>query len=181
MNLISAAFEFLDAIATSIVEVDFGVAAKFKGNYTAFIKQTDSNLLSQSRAFKDQQAFVKKEMEFIRKHMGSRLTAQAKGRLKRVKRLQLIARPKTAKGSGVKLQFTGGRGQSGQSILEIENLAAKLPTGRELFSGVSFRLLHGETLGLLGRNGSGKTTMLKILCGHAAPSAGERTCRTSGA
>lgn len=164
--------QFLDAIATSIVEVEFGVATKFKGNYSAFIKQTDNNLLSQSRAFKDQQAFIKKEMEFIRKHMGSRLTAQAKGRLKRVKRLQLIARPKTAKG-GVALQFTGGRGHSGQSILEIENLAAKIPTGRELFSDVTFRLLHGETLGLLGRNGSGKTTMLKILCGQAEASAGE--------
>ena len=164
--------QFLDAVATSIVEVEFGVATKFKGNYSAFIKQTDNNLLSQSRTFKDQQAFIKKEMEFIRKHMGSRLTAQAKGRLKRVKRLQLIARPKTAKG-GVALQFTGGRGQSGQSILEIENLAAKIPTGRELFSDVTFRLLHGETLGLLGRNGSGKTTMLKILCGQAEASAGE--------
>ena len=163
---------FLDAIATSIVEVEFGVATKFKGNYSAFIKQTDNNLLSQSRAFKDQQSFIKKEMEFIRKHMGSRLTAQAKGRLKRVKRLQLIARPKTAK-SAVKLQFAGGRGQSGQSILEVDNLAATIPTGRELFSGVTFRLLHGETLGLLGRNGSGKTTMLKILCGQAAASAGE--------
>ncbi|MEE2887450.1 MAG: ABC-F family ATP-binding cassette domain-containing protein, partial [Planctomycetota bacterium] len=164
--------QFLDAIATSIVEVEFGTATKFKGNYSAFIKQTDNNLLSQSRAFKDQQSFIKKEMEFIRKHMGSRLTAQAKGRLKRVKRLQLIERPKTAKGS-VKLRFAGGRGQSGQSILEIENLAAQVPTGRELFSGVTFRLLHGETLGLLGRNGSGKTTMLKILCGQAAASAGE--------
>ena len=161
---------FLDAVATSIVEVESGVATRFPGNYTAFRKQSDQILLSTSRAYKDQQEFVKKEMEYIRKHMGSRWTAQAKGRLKRLKRLQLIERPKASRAE-MKLRFTGGRGQSGQSIVEVEGLAARIG-GRELFHDVSFRLYHGETLGLLGRNGSGKTTMLRILCDEMAPSAG---------
>ena len=139
---------FLDSVATSIVEVEDGLATRWKGNYSAFIEQTDQKLLSASRAFKDQQEFVKKEMDYIRKHMGSRWTAQAKGRLKRLKRLQLIQRPKTKKGE-LKLKFVGGRGQSGQSILDVENLAARLPTGRVLFEGLTFRLYHGETLGLL--------------------------------
>ena len=163
---------FLDSVATSIVEVEDGLATRWKGNYSAFIEQTDQKLLSASRAFKDQQEFVKKEMDYIRKHMGSRWTAQAKGRLKRLKRLQLIQRPKTKKGE-LKLKFVGGRGQSGQSILDVENLAARLPTGRVLFEGLTFRLYHGETLGLLGRNGTGKTTLMRILCDRAAASAGE--------
>ena len=111
-------------------------------------------------------------MAYIRKHMGSRWTAQAKGRLKRLKRLQLIQRPKTPRG-GMKLRFVGGRGHSGQSILEIENLSAQLPGGRWLFEGLSFRLYHGETLGLLGRNGTGKTTLMRIMCGRATPTGGE--------
>ncbi|MCA8957862.1 MAG: ABC-F family ATP-binding cassette domain-containing protein [Planctomycetes bacterium] len=163
---------FLDAVATSIVEVDSGLARRYPGNYSAFAKQTDLELLTTSRAYKDQQEFIQKEMEYIRKHMGSRMTAQAKGRLKRLKRLQLIERPKTSKGE-MRLKFTGGRGQSGQSVLEVDDLAAKLPDGRELFRQVGFRLYHGERLGLLGRNGAGKTTLLRILCGRAQPSRGE--------
>ena len=164
--------QFLDAVATSIVEVESGVATRHKGNYTAFSKQTDEKLLSTSRAYKDQQAFVKKEMEFIRKHMGSRLTAQAKGRLKRLNRLRLIQAPKTGK-SKLGLRFTGGRGQTGQAIVEVEDLSAKLPNGIELFKNANFKLYHGETLGLLGRNGAGKTTLLRMMCGDAIPSAGE--------
>ena len=163
---------FLDEVATSIVEVESGLATRYPGDYSAFIKQTDQKLLSASRAYKDQQEFIKKEMEYIRKHMGSRWTAQAKGRLKRLKRLQLIQRPKTGK-SEMKLRFSGGRGQTGQSILETEDLGVDLPDGRNLFRNVTFRLYHGETLGLLGRNGSGKTTLLRVLCDQQSTTAGK--------
>ena len=163
--------QFLDSVATSIVEVESGAAVRHKGNYTAFSKQTDEKILSTSRAYKDQQAFVKKEMEFIRKHTGSRLTAQAKGRLKRLNRLRLIQLPKTGKGT-LGLRFTGGRGQKGQTIIEAENVSARLPDGTQLFDSVNFKLYHGETLGLLGRNGSGKTTLLQMMYGAAMPSGG---------
>jgi ATP-binding cassette subfamily F protein 3 len=59
-----------------------------------------------------------------------------------------------------------------QAKVEVEDLRAVLPGGRELFSGVSFRLYHGETMGLLGRNGAGKTTLLRMMAGHLQPAGG---------
>ncbi len=162
---------FLDRVATHIVEVDMGKANRVKGNYTAFKKQSDLQLLSTGRSYQEQQEFIKKEMDYIRKHMGSRLTAQAKGRLKRLKRLQLIQRPKN-KSSEMKLRFRGGGGMEGQAILEAENLGARIPQGPTLFSQANFRLYHGETLGIVGRNGAGKTTLMRMLANHSQPQEG---------
>lgn len=162
---------FLDNVAKTILAVDSARVTRFKGNHAAYQKQQDQALLAQSRAYKTQTEFYQKEMDYIRRHMAGRWHAQAKGRLKRLKRLQLISRPKTQK-HGMKLRFAGGRGLQGQSMVEVQDLKAVLPDGRELFSGVSFRLYHGETLGLLGRNGAGKTTLLRMVAGHAEPNGG---------
>ncbi len=162
---------FLDNIAKTILEVGACRVTRFKGNYTVYQKQRDQALLAQSRTFRTQQEFYEKEMEYIRRHMAGRWHAQAKGRLKRLKRLQLISRPKTHK-SQMTLRFAKGRGLSGQSMVEIEDLRAVLPGGRELFAGVTFRLNHGETVGVLGANGAGKTTLLRMLAGHLQPAGG---------
>ncbi|MFN6144805.1 MAG: ABC-F family ATP-binding cassette domain-containing protein, partial [Planctomycetota bacterium] len=84
---------FLDAIANAIVEVADGVANRWKGNFSHYSKQRDLALLTQARAFKSQREFVEKEMEYIRRNMAGRMSAQAKGRLKRLQRLQLIDKP----------------------------------------------------------------------------------------
>jgi ABC-type multidrug transport system ATPase subunit len=78
---------FLDAIANAIVEVADGVANRWKGNFSHYSKQRDLALLTQARAFKSQREFVEKEMEYIRRNMAGRMSAQAKGRLKRLQRL----------------------------------------------------------------------------------------------
>ena len=163
---------FLDAVATQIVEVEGGTTRTYKGNWSAYVKQRDTNLLAQARAFKDQQEYIDKEMEYIRRNMAGRMSVQAKGRLKRLQRLELIARPKHAR-HGMRLRFAGGRGHAGQPVLEIENLALRLPGGRTLLERATFRLYHGEVLGILGRNGAGKSTLLRCLAGLAPPSAGE--------
>ena len=113
---------FLDGTANAIVEVQDGVANRYKGNFQAYSKQRDHALLTQQRQFKDQAAFVDKEMDFIRRNMAGQKSAQAKGRLKRLQRLQLIGKPQ---GKRAQMRLTFGkssRGQEGQVAIEGEHL-----------------------------------------------------------
>ena len=162
---------FLDAIANAIVEVGSGIATRWKGNFAHYSQQRDLALLAQSRAFKSQREFVEKEMEFIRRNMAGRMSAQAKGRLKRLQRLQLIDKPK---GNRAQMKLTFGtttRGQEGQVAIEGEELMVRAGS-RTLIDRASFRLWFGEVTALLGRNGAGKTTLLRLLAGIGQPAGG---------
>ncbi len=163
---------FLDAIANAIVEVGDGVATRWKGNFAHYSKQRDLALLTQARAFKTQREFVEKEMEYIRRNMAGRMSAQAKGRLKRLQRLQLIEKPH---GTRAQMRLTFGnttRGQQGQVALEGEDLTVRIG-GRTLLERAAFRVWFGEVTALLGRNGAGKTTLLRLLAGIGEPAGGE--------
>ncbi len=155
---------FLDRAVTSIVEVGDGVARRYKGNYAAFKKQKELELLTLQRQFKSQQEFFEKEMDYIRRNMAGQNSSQAKGRLKRLQRLQLLERPSESRAE-FRLRFQGGRGQQGQTVLEGEDLTLRLPDGRELLRDATVKIQFGETVALLGRNGAGKTTLLKALAG----------------
>src|SRR5690606_29914959 len=90
---------------------------------------------------------------------------QAKGRLRKLQRLQLVGKPKGSK-RGMALRFAGEvRGQRGQTMLECEDVTLRVG-GRTLFEHGSLKLLHGECVGLVGRNGSGKSTLMKALAGR---------------
>ncbi|MBL9076745.1 MAG: ABC-F family ATP-binding cassette domain-containing protein [Planctomycetes bacterium] len=162
---------FLDNVATAIVEVADGIATRWKGNFTHYSQQRDLALLTQARAFKTQREFVEKEMEFIRRNMAGRMSAQAKGRLKRLQRLQLIDKPKGNR-STMKLTFgKTTRGQQGQTAIECEDVTVKAGA-RTLIEHGDLRIWFGEVTALLGRNGAGKTTLLRLLAGQGQPAAG---------
>ncbi|MFN7590048.1 MAG: ABC-F family ATP-binding cassette domain-containing protein [Planctomycetota bacterium] len=161
----------LDAIANAIVEVADGQANRWKGNFSHYSQQRDLALLSQARAFKSQREFVEKEMEYIRRNMAGRMSAQAKGRLKRLQRLQLIDKPQ---GKRAQMRLTFGattRGQQGQVAMEAEDLTVRVGSKTLLEHG-AFRVWFGEVTALLGRNGAGKTTLLRLLAGIGQPAAG---------
>ncbi len=162
---------FLDAIANAIVEVADGVANRWKGNFSHYSQQRDLALLTQARAFKSQKDFVEKEMDYIRRNMAGRMSSQAKGRLKRLQRLQLIDKPKGNRAS-MKLTFGATtRGQQGQTAIECEDLTVKAGS-RTLIEHGELRIWFGEVTALLGRNGAGKTTLLRLLAGIGQPAGG---------
>ena len=162
---------FLDAIANAIVEVADGQANRWKGNFSHYSKQRDLALLTQARQFKSQREFVEKEMEYIRRNMAGRMSAQAKGRLKRLQRLQLIEKPQ-GKRAQMRLSFGATtRGQQGQTAIECEDLTVRAGS-KTLLEHADLRVWFGEVTALLGRNGAGKTTLLRLLAGIGTPAGG---------
>jgi ATP-binding cassette subfamily F protein 3 len=163
--------DFLDRAVTSIVEVADGVANRFKGNFTHYAQQRDAALLALTRAHKNQREFVEKEMDFIRRNMAGQKSAQAKGRLKRLQRLQLIEKPRGSRAQ-MRLKFGGGKGLAGQTVVEADNLVVLAGGQKRVLDGAEFRIQYGEVVALLGRNGAGKTTLLRLIAGQGAPAAG---------
>ena len=110
-------------------------------------------------------------MDFIRRNIAGQKTAQAKGRLKRLQRLQLIGKP-SGKRAQMKLTFgQTTRGQQGQAAIEAEELRVRAGD-KQLIEGGAFRVWFGEVTALLGRNGAGKTTLLRLLARDGAPAGG---------
>ena len=163
---------FLDATATRIVEVEDGTTNSYKGNYTAFRRQKELGQLSEARAFEKQQAFLEKEMDYIRRNQAGRMARQAKGRLRRLQRMAMLARPKRGK-HAMKVGFGEEvRGQRGQTMVEAVDIVIELG-GRRLLDRADFRVLFGETVALVGRNGVGKSTLLRAIAGHRVPESGK--------
>ncbi|MBK8979693.1 MAG: ABC-F family ATP-binding cassette domain-containing protein [Planctomycetes bacterium] len=155
---------FLDAVAKRIVEVTDGVTVSFRGNWTAWRKQKDERLLAEARAFKNQQAFIEKELDYVRRNMGSRMSRQAKGRLKKLARLEIVSRPKGPRAQ-LRLQFGDrAKGLRGQTMVEAEGLRIRIGS-RVLLEDGAFRIDFGDTVALVGRNGCGKTTLLQTIAG----------------
>ncbi|HHI78703.1 MAG TPA: ABC-F family ATP-binding cassette domain-containing protein [Planctomycetes bacterium] len=163
---------FLDRVANAIVEVEGGKVNRYPGNFSDYRKQKDLGLKTALRDFKKQEDFIAKEMEFIRRHMGSRRTAEAKGRLKRLERLKRIAPPKGDSRS-MGLRFGAAKGLEGQTVLEVEQLRFGYDKDKPLFQNLHFRIQHGERVGIVGRNGIGKSSLLSLIAGRLSPDAGK--------
>ncbi|HKD99371.1 MAG TPA: ABC-F family ATP-binding cassette domain-containing protein [Planctomycetota bacterium] len=159
---------FLDATVTAILDLDHGRLVRYDGNYSASREQKallDETLRRQAA---NQQAFVDREMDFIRRNMGSQRTAEAKGRLKRLQRLERIEGPRIET-RAPKIRFAGGRG--GEIAFDARDLEFHYGE-RVIFRHLDCTLQRGERLAVLGPNGAGKSTFLKCLVGKLKPTGG---------
>ncbi len=169
---------FMDNFATTVWEMEFGRLTTYRGNYSHYLRQREDRDERLQKEYDAQQAFVGKEMDYIRKHMGSRWTAQAKGRLKKLETMQ--KRGKLLEGGARHRQTMHLRIQeshrSGNIVLRTKNLAVGYPDDElPLFYAPDMTLLRGETAAIIGPNGAGKSTLLKTLIGQLTPLAGEVT------
>jgi ATP-binding cassette subfamily F protein 3 len=160
---------FIDHVATTIWELEFGTLETYRGNYTAYLAQREERRERLQREFEAQQAFIAKEMDYIRKHMGSRWTAQAKGRLKKLetmkKRGKIIERGPQERRQ-MRLQMAAAN-RSGDKVIETFGLVVgyaddPLP----LFRVPDVTVFRGETVAVIGPNGAGKSTLLKTILGQ---------------
>jgi ATP-binding cassette subfamily F protein 3 len=159
---------FLDAVATKVAEIEDGKATVISGNYSQFVTVKAERLKALQREAEQESRFIEKEMDFIRRHINSQRTREAKGRLKRLERREVIEVPTEQRSLNVK--FKGGKTHA-DVVLSATGLSRKMGE-RTLFADLSLELYRGERLGIVGANGAGKTTLAKVLLGQLPPTDG---------
>lgn len=154
---------FLDRVTNRIVEIDRGVAVTYKGNYSHYLTERELRREQQQREYENQQALINKTQEFIRRNLEGQKTKQAKSRrtlLARMERIEAVASEKAGGNFGLKQVE-----RTGNNVLTIEDLSIGYGT-KVLAQNLNFSLHRGDALGIIGGNGTGKTTLLKTLLGN---------------
>jgi ATP-binding cassette subfamily F protein 3 len=161
---------FLDRTSKRIVEIENGRAVSYTGNYSAFLVERDERREAQQRAYDNQQHLIAKTEEFIRRNLAGQKTKQAKARRNMLERLERVESVRHDQASGdFRLQEVE---RAGTQVLTISEADIGYP-GNMLASDINFTLRRGECLGIIGPNGSGKTTFVKSVLGKLPLLAGE--------
>lgn len=167
---------FLNQIVNRIFEVEHHKLYCYEGNYEQFAEQKRIRRESQLRAYNNQQKEIAKQEEIIRRFKGhgtEKLAKRAASREKKLEHMERLERPESETGR-MKIHFRQNF-QSGSDVLQGEGLAKHFGYGddrRDLFAGVDFDIKRGEKICIVGPNGVGKTTLLRILMGELQPNEG---------
>ena len=160
--LISHDRYFLDRVCNRIIEIENGRAISYKGNYSQFLIEREERRAAQRRAFENQQTLIAKNEDFIRRNIAGQKTKLAKSRRTMLERLERVEAVAVEKSQG-NFQLKKVE-RAGNQILTVEDLAIGYGE-KVLAKGIDFALLRGEALGVIGANGTGKTTFLKTVLG----------------
>jgi len=159
---------FLDSIANRIVELSSGVFFSHQGNYTDYLinkteRQTVKEIEEQKR-----QNFLRRELEWVKRGPRARRT-KAKSRLDNF--YEVASQQNTEVELDVELIIPPSE-KLGNKVVELKNAGIKLGE-KILFNGLNFNFIPGRKLGVIGKNGIGKTTLLKIILGILQPTFGK--------
>ncbi|KTR28549.1 ABC transporter ATP-binding protein [Exiguobacterium indicum] len=172
---------FLDAVVTSIVELEDGELTTYIGNYSAFVVERERRLMEQFHAYQEQQKKIKKMKEAIRRLRqwaneasppSEKLFRKAKSMERALERIERIKRPQLeAKTADVSFSSTD---HSSQVVFRAEELSFAYGI-RHIFDDVSFEIMAQDRIAIVGTNGSGKSTLLSLLLDELSPDAGTLT------
>ena len=167
---------FLDALATSIVEIERHAAKRYTGNYSRYIDIKAAEYETNLKAFEKQQDEIARMEDFIERNIvRASTTKRAQSRRKALEKMDRMDRPL---GDLKKAHFSFEIDKrTGKDVLDVQQLSIGFEgKDKPLFHGVDFRLSRAETVALVGPNGVGKSTLLKALI-HAKPSLASGTIR----
>ena len=167
---------FLDKTVNRIIEVDNNKTTAYAGNYSFYAKERAVRRESQLRAYNNQQREIRRQEDMIRimkEHNTEHLVKRAQSREKRLEMIDRIEKPESELGK-MKIHFKQNF-KSGNDVLLCENLSKTLydrKPYRELFRNVNIDIKRGERICIVGPNGTGKTTLLRMILGELEPTEG---------
>jgi ATP-binding cassette subfamily F protein uup len=167
--LISHDRAFIDAVATRIVELDRGRLRSYPGNFAAFSAAKERELENESLAAARADKLLAQEEIWIRKGVEARRTRSA-GRVARLMKLREQRAHRRDELGQVRLELDAGAAP-GKIVAELNDVSMRFGE-RLLIDRFSATLLRGDKMGVIGPNGCGKTTLLKLILGELEPSAG---------
>ena len=164
---------FLDKIVTKVIDLERGKVRMYQGNYSANAEKKRQIREAEWKAFQNQQAEIKHQeavIEKLKQFNREKSIKRAESREKMLSKVERLEKPEELENE-MKLLFSP-RESSGNDVLMAKELG-KSYDGRRLFSHGTFSLQRGEHVALIGDNGTGKTTLLKILNGLVQADEGE--------
>lgn len=168
----------LDHLCDRIVEAEGTTLTSFPGNYTNYTKTKAIRVLSQQRQFEKDAEFIKKERDFIARYHAAQRGREALGRRKRLERRLEAGEfttdtPQRAREAKFRFETSESRSAShAVTVLRCDDLAMRFDDN-VLFTRLTFQVPIGERFGITGPNGTGKTTLLRIILGEIAAASGE--------
>lgn len=156
---------FLDKVVTKVVEIDHGNVRMFQGNYSAYAQKKAQIRDAEYKAWLNQQQEIKHQEEVIAKLKSfnrEKSIRRAESREKMLDKIEVLDKP-VEDTMEMKLTLTP-RIISGNDVLTVTDLSKSFPQ-QQLFSHIDFSIQRGERVAIIGANGTGKTTILKILNG----------------
>ena len=159
---------FLDRVATRIVELDHGRFYSYDGSYADFLagkeeREYNADVLEQKR-----KSFLRLEVEWVRRSPKARLRRN----LGRIKRYEEISAVKGPERTGEIELVIPSASHLGNRVVELRNVSLSIG-GRKLIDGLNYEFVKGMKVGIIGANGMGKTSLLKLITGSLSPDSGE--------
>ncbi len=159
---------FLDQVTNRITEIDHGSLYSYETNYSGYLEKKAEREQNEDSAAAKRKNLLRTELEWLHRGARARSTKQ-KAHIQRIENLQEQHGP--VRDRTVQLDSVASR--LGKTTLEVADLAGGYP-GRTCFHDFNYIFLKGDRIGIVGPNGCGKTTLMKILAGTVPPLAGTR-------
>ncbi|PKA82148.1 ATP-binding cassette subfamily F protein uup [Ulvibacter sp. MAR_2010_11] len=159
---------FLERVCNEIVELDEGNLYSYKGNYSYYLEKRDARIENQLTETEKAKQLYKKELDWMRRQPKAR-TTKSKSRIDDFHEIKSRAHQRR---NDHEVQLELNMERLGTKVVELHNVS-KAYDGKELFQKFDYHFLRGERIGIIGKNGTGKSTFLNIITGAIKPDSGK--------